>query len=200
MQRAARASGTASPEAGRLPPEAERLSEEALETSRLVLELIHAAYPSRERESADRPPPGHVTDGRPLSRGAIRASIQIYQRGQATMGELASGLGMSNAWASRVVEELVRAGLGERSTDPADRRVVHVRLTPGAVGFVESAYRWRGEAVERALGELDPDGRAAVRRFLERTIEELQGPGETDRGTSRAAGPSRRPGDRGEAG
>ncbi len=160
----------------------DRLSDEALETGRLLLELIHAAYPSRDRATtavaADTSAGGHVPDGRPLSRSAIRASIHIYQRGEVSMGELAAGLGMSNAWASRIVDELATAGLAERRSDPADRRVVHVRLTSRALGFVESAYRWRGEAVERALAELDPTGRAAVRRFLERAIEELSPPDE----------------------
>lgn len=118
--------------------------------------------------------PGHVPDGAPLSRGAIRASIHLYLRGAATMGELAAALGMSNAWASRVVDELVRSGLAGRSPDPLDRRIVHVALTPAATDFVASAYRWRGEAIERALSGLDADGRAAVRRFLARAIEELQ--------------------------
>lgn len=118
--------------------------------------------------------PGHVPDGPPFSRGAIRASIHLYLRGGASMGELAAALGMSNGWASRVVEELVRAGLVARTPDPVDRRIVHVALTPAAMDFVASAYRWRGEAVERALAGLDVDGRAAVRQFLARVIEELQ--------------------------
>jgi DNA-binding MarR family transcriptional regulator len=155
-------------------PEADRLSADALEASRLVLELIHAAYPSREPASPHTSVPGHVVDGQPLSRGAIRASIHLYQRSGTTMGELAAALGMSNGWASRVVEELVRAGLAERSTDPMDRRVVHVALTAAASDFVASAYRWRGEAVERALEGLDEDGRRAVIRFLARAVEELQ--------------------------
>ena len=139
-----------------------------------MLELIHAAYPSRGRGPIDASVPAHIVDGQPLSRGAIRASIQLYQRGAVSMGELAGALGMSNGWASRVVDELVRAGLVARSSDPLDRRIVHVALTPAATDFVASAYRWRGEAIERALGGIDPDGRAAIHRFLARAIEELQ--------------------------
>jgi DNA-binding MarR family transcriptional regulator len=155
-------------------PEADRLSPDALEASRLVLELIHAAYPSRERPASDTSLMGHVADGQPLSRGAIRASIHLYQRSGTTMGELASSLGMSNGWASRVVDELVRAGLAERTADPTDRRVVHVALTSAASEFVASAYRWRGEAIERALVGLDEAGRMAVLGFLARAVEELQ--------------------------
>ncbi len=151
---------------------------DGLEASRLVLELIHAAYPSRE-PSATTSLPAHSMDGPPLSRGAIRASIQLFGRSGMTVSELAASLRMSVGWASRVVDELVRAGLAERTTDPMDRRVVHVALTRLAADFVGSAYRWRGEAIDRALEGLDAEGRSAVLRFRARAVEELQ-PGDRD--------------------
>ena len=156
------------------PPSPE---DEVLETSRLVLELIHAGHaaagsvhlvPGSER--------GHGLDGPRVSRPAIRASIELYQRGQLTMGDLASALGMSAGWATRVVDELVSAGFAERITDPRDRRVVHVRLAAAAHDVAEGAYRWRSEAIGRALAGLDPAERRAVREFLARTIEELSRP------------------------
>ena len=147
---------------------------EVLETSRLVLELIHAGYPASEAAHAgsesDSP---HRPDGGRVSRQAIRAAIVLYQHDGMTMGELASVVGMSNGWASRVVDELVSAGLAERTPDPRDRRVVHVRLVAASLGMVEAAYRWRGEAMARALSWVDADGRRAVRTFLARAIDEL---------------------------
>ena len=157
-----------------VPPSPE---DEVLETSRLVLELIHAGHaaagsvhlvPGSER--------GHGLDGPRVSRPAIRASIELYQRGQLTMGDLASALGMSAGWATRVVDELVSAGFAERITDPRDRRVVHVRLAAAAHDVAEGAYRWRSEAIGRALAGLDPAERRAVRVFLARAIEELSRP------------------------
>ena len=142
----------------------------------------------------------HVADGPPLSRGAIRASIHLYQHGDASMGELAAALGMSNGWASRVVDELVRAGLVARRSDPLDRRIVHVALTSAATDYVASAYRWRGEAIERALEGLDKEGRAAVRRFLARAIEEFQPrPARPADPPGRPAMAAARPPERGEA-
>jgi hypothetical protein len=49
--------------------------------------------------------------------------------------------------------------------------------------MVENTYRWRGEAVERALADLDPEGRRLVTGFLRRVTEELS-----------SAGRGRRPG------
>jgi len=150
------------------------LSEEALETSKLVLELIHTAYANR---TADCPPtpsaPARRADGPGPSPHAIRAVIHLHQHPGRTIGELGEGLGISVGWASRIVHELEVAGLIERDVDPADRRVVHVRLTPGANVLVEDVYRWRSGAIETALAALDEPGRAAVRAFLRCAVEEL---------------------------
>ena len=159
-------------------------SDETLETSKLLLELIHAGYATRGADIARSSSPGdHAVDGRPpASPHAIRAAIHVYQHGQRTIGELADGLGISYGWASRVVSELEASRLVRRSTDPADRRLVHVTLTPEAMAMVEGAYRWRGDAVARALETLDEAGRLAVRTFLRSVIDELA---EAGRGRTR---------------
>jgi DNA-binding MarR family transcriptional regulator len=152
-------------------------ADEVLETSGLVLELIHAGHAAAGSvHLAPGSEQGHGLDGPRVSRPAIRASIELYQRGQLTMGDLASALGMSAGWATRVVDELVSAGFAERITDPHDRRVVHVRLAAAARDIAEGAYRWRSEAIGRALAGLDPAERRAVRLFLARAIEELSRP------------------------
>lgn len=145
---------------------------EVLETGRLMLELLHSGYSAEGSEQAGGADRAHGSGVR-VSRGAIRASIELYQRGELTMGQLAATLGVSNGWASRVVEELVVAGVCERVTDAADRRVVHVRLTQGSREMVESSYRWRLDIVERALEGLAPRERGAVRLFLARAADAL---------------------------
>ncbi len=153
----------------------EPLSEETLETSKLLLELIHAGYATRRADAATTPSgvEGEADAHPAASPHAIRAAIHVYQHGQRTIGELADGLGISYGWASRVVSELEASGLVRRSTDPADRRLVHVTLTAEAMAMVEDAYRWRGDAVARALATLDEPGRLAVRTFLRNVIDEL---------------------------
>lgn len=156
-----------------------RLSDEALETSKLLLELIHASYATRAADVPGGVGPGAGASGglreghAPASPHAIRAAIHVYQHGERTIGELAEGLGISYGWASRVVSELEAAGVVTRTIDPADRRVVRVAIATEAMATVERAYRWRGDAVARALEALDEPGRHAVRTFLRATIDEL---------------------------
>ena len=154
------------------------LSEDTLETSRLLLEFLHAAYATRHLdEDAAEGDSGraHGTPTPALSSHAVRAAIHVYQNGERTVGQLASGLGVSYGWASRIVEEMGTAGYVIRERDADDRRVVRVRLNPERVEEVERAYRWRGRAVEEALEPLSQPEREAVRLFLRRVTERLRG-------------------------
>jgi DNA-binding MarR family transcriptional regulator len=149
--------------------------DEAFETSRLLVELLHAAHASRRSPEAG-DGAGSARSGpheAPASEHAIRAAIHIYQHGERTVGQLADGLGISRGWASRVAEELVERGHVARESDPEDRRIVHLRLTDRSLAEIERAYRWRGDVVEAALAEHDPAEREAIRRFLRRVVADL---------------------------
>ncbi|HEY1168927.1 MAG TPA: MarR family transcriptional regulator [Candidatus Limnocylindrales bacterium] len=153
-------------------PEA-RVSDGTLETSRLLVEFLHAAYATRRLDAdpvtiTGAPGTAHGAAPSAASSHAVRAAIHIYQHGERTVGQLASGLGISYGWASRVVEELEAYRYVTRERDPEDRRVVRVRLNPDALEHVERAYRWRGRAVEEALEPLSESEREAVRAFLRR--------------------------------
>jgi DNA-binding MarR family transcriptional regulator len=167
----------------------DRLSDGTLETSRLLVEFLHAAYATRNLNAGEandagpadsaaaggdsQPPHGTATPG--LSSHAVRAAIHVYRYQERTVGQLSSGLGISYGWASRVVEELETAGYLTRERDPEDRRVVRVRLNPDKIEEVQRAYQWRGEAVQEALEPLDESEREAVRVFLRRVIDLLRG-------------------------
>ena len=145
----------------------------------LVLELIHVGYVERSATAGPATEArSHYVEGAPrVSKQGVRAAIHLYVAGALTMGELAAKAGMSAGWASRVVAELVAAGYVERDTDPTDRRIIRVRLTPDAIRTVKPAYGWREGAVERALSDLDPAGRRAVHDFLTRLLAELSAQG-----------------------
>ncbi len=145
-------------------------SQETTETTRLVLELIHVGYGIRST-IAHAP---LLADGpRNISPQAVRAAINLYLAGELSMSEIAASVGRSNAWASRAIDELIACGLAQRFQDPDDRRVFRVRLVPDAMIAVEQAYKWRGDAIGRALAGLNPSARASVRRFLARAVAEL---------------------------
>jgi MarR family transcriptional regulator, organic hydroperoxide resistance regulator len=162
-----------------------QVSDQALETSRLLVEFLHAAYATRnldteaESDAAIASPTGRVQEGThaktsvDVSTHAVRAAIHVHQHGERTVGQLASGMGISYGWASRVVDELEAAGYLIRARDTSDRRIVRVRLNPAMRTEVERAYRWRGHAVEQALQPLKESEREAVRTFLRRITEQL---------------------------
>jgi DNA-binding MarR family transcriptional regulator len=162
-----------------------RPSDTALETSRMLVEFLHAAYATRHSEAdqvggADARMPGAGMPGRArgtsadVSTHAVRAAIHVYRHGDRTVGQVASGLGISYGWASRVVEELESNGYLIRERDADDRRIVRVRLNPEKLDEVERAYEWRGRAVEEALEPLSEPEREAVRVFLRRVTELLR--------------------------
>jgi DNA-binding MarR family transcriptional regulator len=101
----------------------------------------------------------------------IRAAIFIHENGPQTVGQLARGLGTSQGWTSRIVDELERAGYVEKARDPGDRRVVRVGLTPMAAERVERVARWRGDAVDAALAGMTADDRATIATFLRRFLD-----------------------------
>jgi DNA-binding MarR family transcriptional regulator len=153
---------------------------ETLETARLVVELLHAAYATRRDDAGSAATAMHGVRsdeaGRaapPLSPHAVRAAIHVYQHRERTVSQLAAGLGISQGWASRVVEELEERGYLVKERDAVDRRVVWVRLSPDAIEDVERAFRWRDDAVSKALDGLDSDERVAVRTFLRRLVDGL---------------------------
>jgi DNA-binding MarR family transcriptional regulator len=167
---------------------------EAREISRLLVELLRSGYVSQRarldpgtQEAGGHPTTPSLSDTEagsapalppaagPISPHVIRAAIHIHDEGPQTVGQLAQGLGISQGWASRVVDELERAGYVERERDPDDRRVVRVRLTPMAVDRVESASSWQGGAVEAALTGMGPDERAVIAVFLRRFIDGTRG-------------------------
>ncbi|HXY46004.1 MAG TPA: MarR family transcriptional regulator [Acidimicrobiales bacterium] len=57
--------------------------------------------------------------------------------GSVTMRELAKDLDVSESSATAVTDRLVRQGLVERQSDPADRRVVRLALSPAGSVLVE---------------------------------------------------------------
>ena len=147
--------------------------DEVRSTARLLVDAVHAAARPGHGGLEGGPVHGRAGDAAPLSPQAIRAAVHIHEHGSVTVGGLATGIGVSVGWASRIVEDLEARGYVVRDRDPGDRRVVWVRLSEEAIADVEGAYRWRDDAVGRALAGLSADERAAVRRFLAALVEGL---------------------------
>jgi len=59
----------------------------------------------------------------------LRALTVLHREGQANLGQLADGMGVTVSTTSRLVDRLVAAGLVDRRTAPHTRREIALRLT-----------------------------------------------------------------------
>jgi len=86
-----------------------------------------------------------------------------------TAGELATATGLSSGAVTGVIDRLERAGFAQRERDPGDRRVVRVRLLPGALARAEVLYRSLGDAVDELAGRYSDAELALLIDYFERS-------------------------------
>jgi DNA-binding MarR family transcriptional regulator len=104
------------------------------------------------------------TDLRPTFGIPLRA----LHREPRTLTSLAREVGVTKQAAAKVVGEMERRGLIERTPSPDDRRAVLLRLSRRGESLVAEAIRI-GDAVERDVSrELGPAAAAGMRAGLER--------------------------------
>jgi DNA-binding MarR family transcriptional regulator len=89
---------------------------------------------------------------------------------------VARALGLEASTITRLADRLVAAGHVVRGSDPGNRSVVTLELTPPGRNLVTQVTRWRRQELTRILGQLAPGDRAALAASLRRLIE-AAGPG-----------------------
>jgi MarR family transcriptional repressor of emrRAB len=102
---------------------------------------------------------------------AALVSLAGYLDGS-PIGAVRGPLGLTHSATVRVVDGLVAAGLARRR-EGADRRSVAVELTPAGRSAAAEALRARAEALEEALGGLDPGERAELARLHAKVLGTL---------------------------
>lgn len=95
---------------------------------------------------------------------AHQAQLLSYldERDPTMVGELAEHMGVTPSTMSLTLKRLEGVGLVRRDRDPADRRVVDVRLTEEGTRVRDAHSDLDAERVERMLSLLDPGERRAV--------------------------------------
>lgn len=101
-----------------------------------------------------------------------RMSVPLYARQTPmTMGELSKALGIPLSTATRFVDWLSKHGYAQRSSDPHDRRVVRVALSPQGRELYEAINFSFAQKLERILRRLTPTERkqfvSLVRKIAE---------------------------------
>ena len=91
-----------------------------------------------------------------LSAAEREVVLLVGRRPGRPVSEVAQELGLAPNTVSTIVSRLVARGLVVRATDPGDRRVARLSLTPAAQESADAARVRRRQVLTAALHALDP--------------------------------------------
>jgi DNA-binding MarR family transcriptional regulator len=103
--------------------------------------------------------------------GDLHALRLLGDLGEATVSRLGAGLELKPSSATNLVDRLEAAGLVKRGTDPADRRVTTLALTPRAHAALEDRALVESSGLVRRVERLAPGDRLLLASLLERLLE-----------------------------
>lgn len=116
----------------------------------------------------------HLYDNATLTQAEARLLIPLRHLDEpVTAAYLAAQLGMSRAGISKTLAKLERRGFIIRSTNPADRRVALIAMTPAAEDAIDDIFPRELTAHARLLAGLD-DERSAVLAAMTRLVEVME--------------------------
>ncbi|MFB7271917.1 MarR family winged helix-turn-helix transcriptional regulator [Streptomyces sp. NPDC056244] len=90
----------------------------------------------------------------------------LAAHGDAKLVEVADRLGVNPSTAMRMLDRLIAAGLASRQSNPDNRRVTMLRLTPAGRELVEEVTAARHREIAAIVGRLTPAQRTALVRAL----------------------------------
>ncbi len=96
----------------------------------------------------------------------VKALIYLYNNGERSMGELATGLAVSLPSASELVDRLIDRGLVEKTTDPVDRRRVLIALSDPAIAYGRRIHDLRRAQARAALATMPEEEQASFLRSM----------------------------------
>ena len=126
-----------------------------------VLEMLHCLTSARVFHALSRSM--HSTD---LSFSQFTALFTLVRFGRQSIAELAEGVHLSHAAASRMVEKLVREGLVRRETNPDDRRQKRVELSRKGTGYIADLRSFTEGAYVELLADAPEKLRDELRSVL----------------------------------
>ncbi len=99
--------------------------------------------------------------------------LSVVRGGARQISDVAEACGRHVSTASRLVEQLVRAGHLDRVEDTEDRRAVVVSLTDRGEEVLAAIEAAHGAFLQQALERLGPDATAELASALERLADAL---------------------------
>jgi len=127
-----------------------------------------------------------------LSAARLSALSVVVFGGPLSLGSLAAAEQVRPPTMTKLVQGLERAGLVERTADPADRRVSIVHATPRGVRLLEGAQRRRVEAIAGLLAGLSLNELEVLDRAADLVSGELATGKWVSRDSQPPPGPRRR--------
>jgi DNA-binding MarR family transcriptional regulator len=113
-----------------------------------------------------------------LSMPQFSILMQLFHRGNCGISDISERFEISAAAASQHVENLVQAGLIERTEAPDDRRVRQIQLSPKGRGLLQEGiserYQWMDRLVD-ALSASEQEELTAALTTLTKAARSLDG-------------------------
>ena len=109
-----------------------------------------------------------------LTPSKLRALDLLAEHGGLRVGELAAGVGIDDATATRLVDRLEGLGVVARTSEPDDRRATMVALTPAGEELVAGVAAQRQLFFCDILDALEPDERGELVRLTEKAAVALR--------------------------
>lgn len=103
--------------------------------------------------------------------GDLHALRLLRDMGEVAISRLGGALDVKPSSATKLVDRLEAAGLVARGTDPADRRVTTLRLTPRALEALGDRALFQSSDLVRRVERLAPGERLQLATLLERMVE-----------------------------
>jgi DNA-binding MarR family transcriptional regulator len=102
-----------------------------------------------------------------LSMPQVSALFRLRYQGMCGVSDIADHLDVTSAAASQMVDRLVQQGLLERSTDPNDRRVKRIQLTPLGHRLLDDAVEARVQWLAGLTTVLTPEQQQKIVEALD---------------------------------
>lgn len=115
-----------------------------------------------------------------LTRVQWRALKRIHQAEGITQTALADQMDMEPIAVGRVIDRLQKAGFVERRSDPNDRRIWRLHLSPQSTQIMDAIERVSASVREDSVAGVDPDELQTTLKVLSQIRETLS---ELDRAT-----------------
>lgn len=101
----------------------------------------------------------------PLAQLRLLWTVRHY--GEETMKDFSERLGVTQSTVTQLADRLVKRGLIDRSSDPADRRVVRLHVSAYGAEILERAEAAKSHLLEEIWEALNPEDQADVLQGLE---------------------------------